>query len=167
MINASDVKQLHFSVRLMKSQRARALCPVACLAPAMDSAEASPHVSLPKHEYRGLLALDGQHLPAALLKRAQRLCARLADKIDILLINPPASPTSTLSELLISLEKSGTDYEVTMVNGDFGDQVGRYLRRFLGIRLILMDANSLLEHGLRTRISNLCQQGYRLVPLAS
>lgn len=163
MINASDVKQLHYSVRQMKGLRTRALCPIACLAPAMDSAEAS----LPTHDYRGLLALDGQHLPAALLKRAQRLCAHLADKIDILLINPPPSPTSTLSELLISLENSGTDYEVTIVNGDFGDQVGRYLRRFLGIRLILMDANSLLERGLRARVSKLCQQGYRLVPLAS
>jgi hypothetical protein len=117
-------------------------------------------------KYRGLLALVGDHLTPEILRKAQIRCLQLMERVDILLVNPPNAPTSRLSDLLISLENSNTDYRLTLAYGNPVDQIIHYLGRFLGIKLVIMDVRAPLELAFGTRITNLCRRGYRFVPLA-
>lgn len=119
----------------------------------------------PRAKHHGLLALDGQHLNRDLLKAAQAHCLQLASRVDILLTNPPAAPTSVLCELLIGLEKAGVDYRLTVAEGSLSALVSQHLRRFLGITLLMVAASHSLGTDWRTRSPHQGQQGYRLVTL--
>jgi hypothetical protein len=118
-----------------------------------------------RSKHRSLLALDGQDLNRDLLKAAQAHCLQLSNRVDILLTNPPAAPTSVLCELLIGLEKAGVDYRLTVAEGSLSHHVSQYLRRFLGITLIMVTASQSLGSDWRIKSAHYSQQGYRLVTL--
>jgi hypothetical protein len=115
---------------------------------------------------RGLLALDGRHLAPEVLTTAQERCIEVADRLDILLVNPPAAPTSLLQELLINLEQRGIDYRLTSVSGDFGEQIRQYLRRFLGITMVIVDALPLPSQTWNAAMTELCRRGYHFITLS-
>lgn len=120
----------------------------------------------PYHKFRVLLALDGSRLTPLLLASAVNRCVHLADRLDILLVNPPKAPTSLLRVLLLRLEHSGIDYRLASTDGDFSVQVETYLQRFLGITLVLVDDLPALQTGMGDKLAELCRQGYRFVGLA-
>jgi hypothetical protein len=117
------------------------------------------------HKYRSLLALDGAFLPPSLLKEAQANCLQFADRVDILMVNPPKTPIAVLCELLLKLEQAGIDYRLTFANGRLGDQITRYLRRFLGIRLVIMKAPRDLVSTVSMDLAGLLDRGVRFVSL--
>jgi len=121
--------------------------------------------SLPFHKFRVLLALDGSRLTPMVLTAALARCVRMTDRLDILLVNPPEAPTSMLSGLLLRLEHSGIDYRLASSEGDLGEQVLHYLKRFLGITLVLVDRIALLEETIGTSLAQLRAKGYRFVSI--
>lgn len=121
--------------------------------------------SRPAHKYRSLLALDGAFLPLSLLKEAQANCLQFADRVDILMVNPPKTPIAVLCELLLKLEQAGIDYRLTFASGRLGDQITRYLKRFLGIRLVIMKAPRDLASVVSTDLAGLLDRGIRFVSL--
>jgi hypothetical protein len=115
---------------------------------------------------RALLALDGTHLSPTLLHTAAKRSVQLAERIDILLVNPPKAPTSLLWGLLVHLEHSGVDYRLASTEGDLGEQIMIYLHRFLGINLVLVDGVIPLEQKLGQEMAQLRAKGYRFVPIS-
>ncbi len=122
---------------------------------------ASPHPS----RQRSLIALDGSKLNPTLLNAALEKCARLASRVDILLINSSKAPTYALHRLLIGLERQGIDYRLTSGSGALGDELTHYVRRFLGISLIMVSTLPTLGVDWKTKASNLREQGYRIATL--
>ncbi len=114
---------------------------------------------------RSLIALDGSKLNPTLLNAALEQCAKLASRVDILLINSSKAPTYVLHKLLIGLERQGIDYRLTSGNGTLGDELTSHLRRFLGISLIMVTTLPALGVDWRAKASNLREQGYRLTTL--
>jgi hypothetical protein len=103
-----------------------------------------------------LLALDGSQLAPEILLAAEASCIRMADRVDILLVNSPAMPISILHTLLIGLEQAGIDYRLSSAVGEMGEQITRHLRRFLGIKQVLVTSLSGLElAGARLRPTSL------------
>jgi hypothetical protein len=127
---------------------------------------ARQNAHLPYHKFRVLLALDGGQLSQPLLSAALARCVPLTDRLDILLVNSPKAPTSLLSGLLLRLEHSGIDYRLTSSDGELGEQVLQYLKRFMGITLVLVDNLHLLESTIGSAMSRMRAQGYRFVPLS-
>lgn len=125
------------------------------------------NVHIPYHKFRVLLALDGNHFNQPLLSAALARCIPMTDRLDILLVNSPKAPTSLLSGLLLRLEHSGIDYRLASSEGEFGEQVLDYLKRFMGITLVLVDNLRPLEKSIGSAMSRLRTQGYRFVPLSS
>jgi hypothetical protein len=120
----------------------------------------------PYPKFRVLLALDGTRLTPALLAAAVSRCVHLSDRIDILLVNPPKAPTSLLRVLLLRLEHAGIDYRLASSEGDLGEHVEHYLKRFLGISLVLVDhLTSLQQSALGPKLAEFCHQGYRFEAL--
>jgi hypothetical protein len=136
---------------------ASGLLPLAATAPARTA----------RHKLRVLLALDGTRLTPALLMGALAQCARLTDRMDILLVNSPKAPTSLLCGLLLKLEHAGIDYRLDSSEGDLGQQILRYLHRFKGISLILVDSLAPLEQTLGDELARLRQRGCRFLPIAT
>jgi hypothetical protein len=118
------------------------------------------------HKFRVLLALDGNRLTPLLLTAALARCVRLTDRLDILLVNPPKAPTSLLAGLLLRLEHSGIDYRLASTDGDLGEEVLRYLKRFMGITTVLVDRLTPLEQTIGAAMAELRTQGYRFVSLS-
>lgn len=114
---------------------------------------------------RGLLALDGESQFPEQLKAAQTKCLQVVDRVDILLVNPPSAPTAMLYELLSDLEQAGIDYRVTISTGTVSDQIKHYIKRFLGIRLIMLPALPTLGRNWRIDAADLRHQGYRLMSM--
>lgn len=119
--------------------------------------------SLPK--MRSLLVLDGARLRPESLRAAEARCLQLADRVDILLVNAPGAPTSMLHKLLIELEQAGIDYRLTSASGNLIDQLANYLKRFVGIKVVIVDALPTLAHAGGARLTELFGQSYRLVSL--
>ena len=114
---------------------------------------------------RGLLALDGESLSPEHLEAAQTKCLLAVDRVDILLVNPYREPTAMLRELLCDLEQVGIDYRVTISTGTVSDQIKHYIRRFLGIRLIMLTIMPTLGKNWRIDAADLRHQGYRLMTM--
>lgn len=121
----------------------------------------------PYAKFRVLLALDGAHLTPEVLSAALARCVPLTDRLDILLVNPPTAPASQLRGLLLKLEHSGIDYRLASTDGNLGDQVMNYLRRFLGITMVIVDTLPPLEQALGPAMAELIRQGYRFIDLAN
>jgi hypothetical protein len=68
-----------------------------------------------------------------------------------------------LCEFLSELEQVGIDYRVTISLGTLSDQTKHYIKRFLGIRLIMVSTLTTLGANWRIDVANLRHQGYRLV----
>ncbi len=100
---------------------------------------------------RVLLVLDGQNLTAELQMAALKRSVQWANRLDILLVNSPKSATFLLGGLLLRLEHSGIDYRLTSTEGDPGNEAARYLQRFRGIELVIVDAPSTLKQCLHMR----------------
>ena len=109
---------------------------------------------------RSLLALDGAHLTPEVLSAAESRCLQVADRVDILLVNPLKEPTALLHGLLEHLEWAGVDYRLTSASGNLGDQVASYLRRFLGITVIMVATLPALGTDWDMRVADLRFQGY-------
>jgi len=114
---------------------------------------------------RGLLARDGENLSLDQLKAAQTKCLQVADRVDILLVNPPRMATSMLSGLLIMLEETGIDYRLTLSEGSLADQINHYIKRFLGIRLVIVPSLLVLGTNWRVDAANLRHQGYQIMSM--
>lgn len=125
----------------------------------------SPTATTPPAKHRGLIALDGAKLTPALLNAALAKCARLANRVDILLVNSTKAPTYALHNLLIGLEREGIDYRLASGNGALGDELTSYVRRFLGISLIMVTTLPALGADWEDKVANLRDQGYRITPL--
>ena len=113
-----------------------------------------------------LLALDGCDITPTVLSAALKHCLQFTDWLDILLVNPPAPPTSLLCGLLLHLEEYGIDYRLTNTEGDLGEQVLLYLKRFLSISMVLVDRLAPLEKTISMEMKRMCSEGYRFVPIA-
>jgi hypothetical protein len=113
-----------------------------------------------------LLALDGAGISPKLLSAALKHCLQFTDRLDILLVNPPAAPTRLLCGLLLRLEEYGIDYRLASTEGDLGEQVLLYLKRFLGISMVLVDRLSPLERTISEAMKRMGSEGYRFVPIA-
>lgn len=113
--------------------------------------------------FRVLLALDGQELNRDLLDRALECCVKLTERLDVLLVRPPKAPTFLLGGLLMRLERHGVDYRLTSAEGTLGDEVLGYLRRFHGIRTVVLDRHDKLP--IQT-LAQLLRGDYRLITLA-
>lgn len=113
--------------------------------------------------FRVLLALDGQELNRDLLDRALECCVKLTERLDVLLVRPPKAPTFLLGGLLMRLERHGVDYRLTSAEGTLGDEVLGYLRRFQGIRTVVLDRHDKLP--IQT-LAQLLAGDYRLITLA-
>jgi hypothetical protein len=98
-----------------------------------------------KQKYHVLLALDGRNLSPELKLAALKRCVQFCNRLDILLLNSPKSPTFLLAGLLLRLEHSGIDYRLTSSEGDFGAEVTRYLQRYQSIDLVMVDTMSALQ----------------------
>jgi hypothetical protein len=112
--------------------------------------------------FRVLLALDGQELNRDLLDRALECCVKLTERLDVLLVRPPKAPTFLLGGLLMRLERHGVDYRLTSAEGTLGDEVLGYLRRFHGIRTVVLDRHDKLP--IQT-LAQLLAGDYRLISL--
>ena len=121
--------------------------------------------SVPAQKCRSLLALDGEFLPPSLLTEAQANCLQFADRVDILMVNPPKTPTTVLCGLLLKLEQAGVDYRLTFASGKLGEQITRYLKRFLGIQLVIMRAPRDLAGMASAEFAGLWDRRIRFVPL--
>jgi hypothetical protein len=96
-------------------------------------------------KYRVLLAVDGRHLSPEFQPGALKRCVQFCNRLDILLLNSPKSPTFLLGGLLLRLEHSGIDYRLTSGEGELGAEVTRYLQRFHSIDLVMVNDVSALE----------------------
>lgn len=114
---------------------------------------------------RSLIALEGSKLSPTLLNAALEQCARVASRVDILLINSTKAPSYALHKLLIGLERQGIDYRLTSGSGALGEELTHYIRRFLGISLIMVTTLPALGVDWKTKVSNLREQGYRIATL--
>ena len=114
---------------------------------------------------RVLLALDGQRLTPAVLAAAVRECAQVTDRLDILLVNPPKAPTYLLGGLLLRLEHSGIDYRLASSEGSLDAEISRYLQRFQGITLVIVDHLPSLERVLGSVLPDLRRTGCHFVTL--
>lgn len=94
---------------------------------------------------RVLLALDGQDVPREVQHAALKCCVHWTRRLDILLVNPVKAPTFLLGGLLLRLEHSGIDYRLDSCEGGFGNEVVRYLQRFPGIGLVIVNAMPAVE----------------------
>lgn len=121
---------------------------------------------MPYPRYRLLLALDGGGITPMVLSAALKHCLQYTDRLDILLVNPPAAPTRQLCSLLLRLEEYGIDYRLASTEGDLGEQVLLYLKRFLGISMVLVARLSPLEKTIGEEMQRMCSKGYRFVPIA-
>jgi hypothetical protein len=136
------------------------------------SAQPSPSLQTPnalsyKKSRQALLVLDGECLSPESLGLALAGCVRVAHRLDILLVNPPEAPTSMLRHLLIRLEHAGVDYRLTSVEGDLGEQVALYLKRFLGITTVLVESVAPMELRMGpTVVADMHQMGYRFLSFA-
>lgn len=115
---------------------------------------------------RVLLALDGNSITQMLLETALRCCVQLTDRLDILLVNPPATPIARLNGLLIRLEHSGIDYRLASTDGVMADEVNSYLRRFLGITIVVIDNLSSLTVNQSQPLRQLQDGGHQIISLA-
>lgn len=125
-----------------------------------------PEVRRSHAKYRVLLALDGQSLTPELQHVALRCCLKWTRRLDILLVNPPKAPTFLLGGLLLRLEHSGVDYRLESSEGEFASVVLRYLQRFTGVGLVIVNALPVLDDhvsGLRLDTSRI---GQRFIDLA-
>ena len=120
-----------------------------------------PQVQGVQARMRSLLALDGNNLTPEVLSAAVIHCRRLADRVDILLVNSPKAPTSLLHRLLVGLEQAGIDYRLTSVNGELGEQITHYLRRSTPIPLIMVAALPSLGRSWNVTVADLRYRGYR------
>jgi len=116
-------------------------------------------------KYRVLLALDGQRLTPAVLAAAVRECTQVTDRLDILLVNPPKAPTSLLAGLLLRLEHSGIDYRLASSEGSLDAEISRYLQRFQGITLVIVDHLPSLERAVGPGFTDLGLKGCRFISL--
>jgi len=114
---------------------------------------------------RSLIALDGTKLSPTLLNAALEQCAKLASRVDILIINSTKAPTYVLHKLLIGLERQGIHYRLTSGSGTLGDELTSYVRRFLGISLIMVTTLPTLGVDWRAKATTLREQGYRITTL--
>lgn len=114
---------------------------------------------------RCLLAFDGENLTPDQLNAAQKKCLQKADRVDILLVNPHRAATSMLRELLMKLEETGFDCLLTISKGTLADQINRYIKRFLGIRWIILHTLPALGANWRVDAANLRHQGYHILSL--
>jgi hypothetical protein len=112
-----------------------------------------------------LLALDGSRLSPKILTAAAKRSVDLAERLDILLVNPPKAPTSLLWSLLVYLEHAGVYYRLASTEGDLGNQVLTYLNRFVGINLVLVEGLAPLEQGLGVEMAQLRSRGYQILPI--
>jgi len=111
---------------------------------------------------RVLLALDGRRVSRDLLERALPCCRRLTKRLDVVVVQAPLAPTFLLGSLLIRLERHGIDYRLTSAEGGFGDAVLGYLRRFQGIRTVVLDRIEALPS---QTLACLQDEGYRLIAM--
>jgi hypothetical protein len=114
---------------------------------------------------RVLLALDGESITPDVLNSALKHCVQSTYQLDILLVNPPTAPTRLLCGLLLRLEHSGIDYRLTSTEGDLCQEVLRYLKRFLGITLVLVDRLIPLVPTLSVGMAPPQANSYRIVPI--
>lgn len=114
---------------------------------------------------RVLLALEGRRLSRELLTAALKQCIPLTDRLDILLVNPPKEPTTLLGSLLLRLEHSGIDYRLASTDGSLVEEVTRYLHRFQGVTVVLVDSMQPLEEAMGAKLQNLRRNGYRFISL--
>lgn len=121
---------------------------------------------LPYPKFRMLLALDGAGLNRAVLSAALPCCLRLSDRVDILVVNSPKATTFLLGGLLPQLERYGVDYRLTSTEGAPGDEVVRYLRRFQGIKTVVVDSLRHWEKASGAAMAGLRRDGYRFIALA-
>jgi hypothetical protein len=119
---------------------------------------------IPRHKDRVLLALDGGRLAPGVSTAALAACVRLADRLDILLVNPPKAATSLLCGLLLRLEHSGIDYRLASVEGELADEVLSYLNRYHGIATVLVDTLAPLERMPGAAMAQLRAKGIRFLP---
>ncbi|MDD5390902.1 MAG: universal stress protein [Gallionellaceae bacterium] len=115
---------------------------------------------------RVLLALDGNSVTQTLLETALRCCVQLTDRLDILLVNSPATPIALLKGLLIRLEHSGIDYRLASTDGVMADEVNSYLRRFLGITIVVIDNLSSLTVNQGQPPRQMQDSGHQIISLA-
>jgi len=115
---------------------------------------------------RVLLALDGQQLTRELQIVALKCCVHWTRRLDILLINPPQAPTFLLGGLLLRLEHSGIDYRLDSREGEYGQEVTRYLQRYAGIGLVIVNALPALEHYVSLHQPELDRKSARFISLA-
>jgi hypothetical protein len=115
--------------------------------------------------HRSLIALDGSKLTPAMLSTAVAKCARFASRVDILLVNSAKAPTYVLHKLLIGLEHAGIDYRLASGSGALGDELTQYVRRFLGITMIMVTTLPALGEDWEAKVADLRYQGYRVTTL--
>lgn len=120
---------------------------------------------LPYAKFRVLLALDGAGLSRELLNAALPCCLRLTDRVDILVVNPPKATTFLLGGLLTRLERYGVDYRLTSAEGSLADEVVSYLRRFQGIKTVVVDKLWQWEAVMGPALQVLRRDGYRFITL--
>lgn len=125
-----------------------------------------PKIPFAYAKQRALLALDGQRLTQDRQLAALKHCVQSSSRLDILLVNPPKAPTFLLAGLLLRLEHSGIDYRLTSAEGDFGDEIVRYLHRFQGIGLVIVDCLPPLERFLDLNQHGPCRKGRRFIGLS-
>lgn len=121
----------------------------------MAQTEVLPQAPSTNKKYRVLLAVDGRHLTPEFQPGALKRCVQFCNRLDILLLNSPKSPTFLLGGLLLRLEHSGIDYRLTSGEGELGAEVMRYLQRFHSIDLVMVDDMPALER---------CLEMQRLAP---
>jgi len=139
--------------------------PVPSSAPIQPRSHFLPRIHASDTRHRGLLALDGGRVTPQILSAAETRCIQLADRVDILLLNSPRAPITLLRRLLVRLEQANIDYRLTCSTGNMGDQIASYLRHFVGINFILVDALPDYETGGEINFYDLCRQGYRIITL--
>lgn len=124
-----------------------------------------PEVQRRHARLRVLLALDGQSLTPDTQHVALRCCLHWTRRLDILLVNPPQAPTFLLGGLLLRLEHSGIDYRLDSREGDYCEEVTRYLQRHTGIGLVIVNALPALEHYVSTQRPELGRKAARFISL--
>ncbi len=112
--------------------------------------------------FRVLLALNGHGLNRDTLNRAFNCCRQLTDRLDVLIVRSTLSPTFLLGGLLLRLEQGGIDYRLASSDGELGDEVLHYLRRFSGIRTIVLERPEALSERARYELRG---EGYQLISL--
>ena len=122
-----------------------AMNPEATLPRLSSSTASAAETSRVRGKQRVLLVLDGRSLTLELQKAALKYGVQWANRLDILLVNSPQAATFLLGGLLLRLEHCGIDYRLTCAEGDPGNEAARYLHRFRGIELVIVDSHSALD----------------------